>query len=184
MTDDPNVVSRSAILQSITTEASGFYTTITTVASAFLGASLLFSDKFLTTRATFSLVFMGVSWATLVASIACIAHVRFLNLKSGQLALRDDYDSAAAIDTRSRKYSDSAQWCLIIGMAALVVVGLANVTNFNRKDNIVDNPNNATPQKIERRSIPYGSLKPNTAPAQTPSQPPVSSPQPTSQPEK
>lgn len=187
MPDDPEVVSRSAILQSITTEASGFYTTITTVASAFLGASLLFFDKFLIARTTFSLVLLAVSWITLVASIACVARVRCLNLKSGRLVLRNDYDSADAIDNQSAKLSTSAQWCLIVGMAALVIVAIANVNN--RKENLtVDNPNSNSTQHLER-TIPYGSLrKPDTAPVQTPeqtsTQTPASPPPPTDQPEK
>lgn len=188
MADDPNVVSKSAILQSITTEASGFYTTVTTVASTFLGASILFVDKFLTAGTTFSLVVLAVSWISLVCSIACVARVRFLNLKSGQLALQDDYEGAGAIDLQSGRFSTSAQWCLIVGMVALVVVGLANVNNLGKKDNItVNNPNDGIPQK-EERSIPYGSLKRNTAPVQpplpTPTQTPVSTPQPTSQPKE
>lgn len=186
MADDPNVVPRSAILQSITTEASGFYTTITTVASTFLGASLLFFDKFIVTRTTLSLVLLGVSWITLVAAIACVARVRFLNLRSGQLALQDKFDAADAIDKRSAKFSTAAQWCLIVGMAVLVVVGLLNVNNLGRKEDAVKSPESRTPQR-EERSIPYGSLRPNTTPvqqtpAQTPPQPPASTPQPTSQP--
>jgi hypothetical protein len=192
MADDPNVVPRSAILQSITTEASGFYTTITTVASTFLGASLLFVDKFLTAGTTFSLIMLAVSWISLVASIASVARVRFLNLKSGQLALQDKFDAANAIDIRSGRYSTSAQWCLIVGMAALVIVGLANVNTLGKKENpTVSNPNSGVPRKVEK-TIPYGSLKPNTTPvqtpaqtpAQTPTQMPTSTPQPTSEPKK
>ncbi|MBZ5727925.1 MAG: hypothetical protein LAP87_23390 [Acidobacteriia bacterium] len=188
MADDPNVVSKSTILQSITTEASGFYTTVTTVASTFLGASLLFVDKFLTVGTTFSLVVLAVTWISLVASIGCVARVRFLNLKSGQLALQDDFDGASAIDIRSGKFSTSAQWCLIIGMAALVAVGLANVNNLGKKENpTVSNPNSGIPQKVEK-TIPYGSLKPNTAPVQTPAQTstpaPVSTPLPKNQPKE
>jgi hypothetical protein len=187
MADDSNAVSKSAILQSITTEASGFYTTITTVASTFLGASLLFVDKLLTAGATFSLMVLAVSWISLVASIACVARVRFLNLKSGQLALQDDFAGAAAIDIQSGKFSTSAQWCLIVGMAALVVVGLANVNNLRKGKNAVDNPNNPSPE-AEQKTIPYGSLKPSTAPvqtpAQTPTQTPVSTPQPMPEPTK
>jgi hypothetical protein len=187
MADDPNVVPRSAILQSITTEASGFYTTITTVASTFLGASLLFVDKFLIAWTMSSLVVLAVSWVSLVASIACVARVRFLNLRSGQLALQEKFDAAAAIDTQGGKFSTSAQWCLIVGMAALVVVGLANVRNLERKEDTVNSPSRP-PQPTEQKSIPYGSLKPNTTPAQSPSQTttqtPASTPQPTSQPKK
>src|ERR1017187_28536 len=141
MADDPNVVSRSAILQSITTEASGFYTTVTTVASTFLGGSLLFLDKFVTARTTFSLTLLAVSWIALVGSISCVARVRYLNLKSGRLVLRDNYDSADAIDAASYRYSNWSQWLLIVGMAALVIVGLARVDNFGKKENpTMENP--------------------------------------------
>lgn len=170
MPDDLNVVSRSAILQSITTEASGFYTTVTTVASTFLGASLLFVDKFLIVGTAISLAVLAVSWISLVASIACVAHVRFLNLRSGQLALQDKFDDAAAIDTRSGKFSTAAQWCLMVGMAALVVVGLANVNNLGKKENAVNNPNVVCLDKLDK-TIPYGSLKPTTTPVQAPAQP-------------
>jgi hypothetical protein len=187
MADDPNVVSRSAILQSITTEASGFYATITTVSSTFLGASLLFFDKFLITRTTFSLVSLGVSWIALVTSIACVARVRYLNLKSGRLVLRDDYDGADAIDIQSGKLSASAQWSLIVGMVALVIVGLANVNNGKKENATVNNPNSGPHQKVEK-TIPYGSVRPNTAPVQTPAQTPTpappSTPQPTNQPKE
>lgn len=187
MADDPNVVSKSAILQSITAEASGFYTTVTTVASTFLGASLLFVDKFLALGTAFSFVVLAVSWISLVASIACVARVRFLNLKSGQLALQENFDGAAAIDIRSARFSTSAQWCLIVGMAALVVVGLANVNNLGKKENPTVNDPTSGIQNVEK-SIPYGSLKPNTVPVQTPTQTsptaPVSAPLPTKQPKK
>jgi hypothetical protein len=187
MPDDPSIVPRSAILQSITTEASGFYTTVTTVASTFLGASLLFFDKFVSTRTTSSLVFLALSWVALVAAIASVARVRFLNLRSGQLALQDKFDAAAAIDIQGGRFSTAAQWCLIIGMAALVVVGLMNVSNFNQKDSAVDNPNSTPPQKMEK-TIPYGSLRPNTTPAQPPAEAPTptpaSPPPPTSQPKE
>jgi hypothetical protein len=191
MPDDPNEVSRAAILQSMTTEAGGFYTTITTVASTFLGASLLFFDKLIIARTTLSLVLLGVSWISLVISLACVAHVRYLNLKSGRLVLRGKDASADALDTVSYRYSNVAQGSLIVGMAALVIVGLANVNNLGRKETAVNNPNSSSPQ-TEQKTIPYGSLnKPDAVPVQTPAQTttqtqtPASTPQPTtSQPNK
>ncbi|MEN6535004.1 MAG: hypothetical protein ABFD89_15170 [Bryobacteraceae bacterium] len=189
MTENPDVVPRSAILQSITTEASGFYTTITSVASAFLGASLLFADKFQISGGIFSLVMLAVSWILLVASIGCVARVRFLNLKSGQLALQDKFNDAAAIDIRSWRFSTLAQWLLIAGMVALVIVGLANVNNFVKKeDPAMSSPKGGNPQKFEK-TIPYGSLKPQTNPiqqtsGQTATQTSVSTSQPSNQPKK
>jgi hypothetical protein len=188
MADDPNVVSKSTILQSITTEAGGFYTTITTVASTFLGASLLFADKFLTAGNAFALAALAVSWIALVSSIAFVAHVRFLNLKSGQLALQEKFDASDAIDKKGGKCSTLAQWCLIVGMAALVAVGLANVNNLGKKEGTtMNNPNSNASQNLGK-TIPYGSLKPNSAPVQAPAQTspaaPVSAPPPASQPKQ
>jgi hypothetical protein len=196
--EDPSVVSKSAILQSITTEAGGFYTTVTTVASAFLGASLLFLDKFLIALTACSFVFLVVSWGSLVASIAFVARVRFLNLRSAQFALKDDFASADAIDREGQVCSDWAQRCLIAGMVALVFVGIINV--WNRKEGqTVDKPNT---QALER-TIPYGSLQrpataagqqtpvqanPEAAPVQTPPQAarqtPSQVPHPSNQPQR
>src|SRR5690242_16036699 len=94
MADDPNVVPKSAIFQSVTTEAGGFYTTVTTVASTFLGASLLFVEKWLLSASILTMFALAVCWVSLVTSIVCVARVRFLNMKSGQLALVDKFDEA------------------------------------------------------------------------------------------
>ena len=170
MADDPNVVSKTAIFQSITTEAGGFYTTVTTVASAFLGASLLFIDKFISGGSTPSLVLLGLSWISLVASLGCISYVRYLNLESGRLALEDNFKGAGVVDLRSRKVLTASLVCLIVGMTALVFVGLANVNNLGRKDNSMNSPSRPSPQ-TEQKTIPYGSLaKPDSGPVQTPGQ--------------
>lgn len=179
MAIDPNDVPRSSVLQSITTEASGFYTTITTVASTFLGGSLLFLDKFLSVGSNWSLVALAVSWLALVSSIACVAHVRYLNLKSGRFALRGEYEAAEAIDVRSGKCSTGAQWLLIVGMVALVVVGIATITSTEKKENTsMDKPDTPPSERVEK-SIPYGSTRP-IAPAegQPQQQPPVQAPTP------
>jgi hypothetical protein len=188
MADDPNVVPKSAIFQSVTTEAGGFYTTVTTVASTFLAASLLFVEKWLVAGTVLTIMFLAVSWIALVTSIVCVARVRFLNLKSGQLALVEKFDAAEVIDVQSWKFSTMAQWSLIVGMAALVLVGLVNVTNLGKKENANVNNNSGNPQPIER-TIPFGSLnKPATTPAQAPtpapSQTPGSTPTPTNPPNK
>lgn len=170
MPDDPSVVSKTVIFQSITTEAGGFYTTVTTVASAFLGASLLFIDKFITGGTTPSLVLLGLSWISLVASLGCISCVRYLNLQSGRLALEDNFERAGVVDLRSCKVLTASLVCLIVGMTALVFVGLANVNNLGRKENSVNSQSRPSPQ-AEQRTIPYGSLsKPDSAPVQTPGQ--------------
>jgi hypothetical protein len=136
MPDDPNVVPKSAVLQSITAEANGFYGVVVTVASTFLGGSLLFLEKFAPARNSWSIVVMAIGWISLVASIGCIARIRFMNLRSGKLALLDQFDKAEMIDRHTDMLSNWAQWLLIGGMSALVFMGVLNfsqITNDSLK---------------------------------------------------
>ena len=185
MADDPNIIPRSAILQSITTEAGGFYTTITTVASTFLGASLLFLEKFTAARSGASVLILAVAWISLVASIGFVARVRYLNLRSGRLALRDDDAGANAIDIKTDRYSNWSQLLLISGMIALVIVGLLNFDHIAKKDEDQKMSNHNDHTTDLKESIPYGSLRPSPAPIQqTPTQAPVNHPPQANQPKK
>jgi len=173
MPDDPNVVPKSAVLQSITAEANGFYGVVVTVASTFLGGSLLFLEKFAPARSSWSIVVMALGWISLVASIGCIARIRFMNLRSGKLALRDQYDEAMKIDEHTDMLSNWSQWLLIGGMSALVIMG---VLNFNQIRTEPMNKQNSGLGPLDK-SIPYGSLKPSTpAPTQQTPSPPQSAP--------
>ena len=63
----------------------------------------MFFDKFVIARTTFSPVFPGVSWISLVTPLACVAHVHYLSLKSGRPVLRGKDASAAHPDCRRRR---------------------------------------------------------------------------------
>lgn len=185
MSEDSNVVSKAALLQSITTEASGFYGQIVTVASAFLGGSLLFMEKIAPVRVGFSLLFLGLGWLALVASIGCVARLRHMNLMAGGLAMDGNYDKARRINRHTDQLSAWSQGLLILGMASLVVVGLLNVgqpQHTERNPQMNDEKAVHVPTRPgsgwEEKTIPYGSTGPNTQPptspgTQTPTQPPT-----------
>lgn len=169
MADDLNIVPKSAILQSVSAEANGFYGVIVTVASTFLGGSLLFLEKFVPARTGWTVIVMGIGWFALVGSIGCVARIRFMNLRSGKFALEDKHDEASRIDLHTDGLSNWSQWLLIVGMSALVVMGVLNfrqLTNEERKEKV----SNQNPNTDLRESIPYGSLKPNNAVPQSPPQ--------------
>jgi hypothetical protein len=159
MPDDSDRALKLAILQSITTEASGFYGLIVTVASSFLGGSLLFMEKISPLRSEWSLVGFGVAWISLVASIGCIARLRYYNLKSGRLALDEKFTDASQIDKHTDTLSWWSQTLLIAGMSSLVIMGLINVHHFStvRKDQMPNRQNNpGTPAGTAEN--PYGTL--------------------------
>jgi hypothetical protein len=174
MPDDPNVVPKSAVLQSITAEANGFYGVVVTVASTFLGGSLLFLEKFAPARSAWSIVVMAIGWISLVASIGCIARIRFMNLRSGKLALLDQFDEATKIDHHTDMLSNWAQWLLIGGMSALVFMGVLNFNQITKKERTEQMNNQSGGLDRLDKSIPYGSLKPNTPPVQQ--TPPLNAP--------
>ncbi len=185
MAEDPNVVPKSAILQSLSAEANGFYGVIVTVASTFLGGSLLFLEKFTPAKSDWSIVVISVGWISLVASIGCIARVRFMNLRSGKLALTDQYDEAKEIDRHTDMLSNWSQWLLIAGMSALVIVGMLNFNQIGNNERKEQMSNQNDSRDGLRESLPYGSLKPSApSPIQQAPQPsqssPVSSPPPQS----
>jgi hypothetical protein len=183
MAEDPNIVPKSAILQSVTAEANGFYGVVVTVASTFLGGSLLFLEKFTPAKSGWSIVVISVGWISLVASIGCIARLRFMNLRSGKLALTDQYDAAKKIDSHTDLLSNWSQWLLIAGMFALVIVGILNFNQIGKSGRKEQMSNQNDSRDGLRESLPYGSLKPSAPPPATqapqPSQSsPVSSPPP------
>ena len=167
MADDQNIVSKSAVLQSVTAEANGFYGAVVTVASTFLGGSLLFLEKFAPAESNWSIYIIGFGWIALAAAIGCIARVRFMKSAIGKAFLEDRHDDASKIDKQTALLSNLAQWLLIGGMVALVVVGIVNFKQFTKAEKVEPVSNQNDQSRPLRESIPYGSLKQSTpAPAQ------------------
>src|ERR1035437_5784025 len=86
---------------------------------------------------------MAIGWISLVASIGCIARIRFMNLRSGKLALLDQFDEATKIDHHTDMLSNWAQWLLIGGMSALVFMGVLNFNQITKKGNRSGPPSTA-----------------------------------------
>lgn len=167
MPDDPNAAQQFAILQSLTTEAGGFYGLIVTVASSFLGGSLLFLEKFALNRSLWTLALLILAWLALVAAIGCIARLRYHNLKSAKLALENRFPEASKIDRHTDKLGWWSQYLLIGGMLGLVLVG--SVTFYTqqgeRKNEVMNEQKQAVATGSEQKSIPYGSLAKPASPA-------------------
>jgi hypothetical protein len=161
MPDDPKAALKLAIFQSVTTEAGGYYGQIVTVASSFLGGSLLFMEKIAPIHSVWSFLGLGIAWMSLVASIGCVARLRHHNLKSGLLALNQDFTGASQIDRHTLVLSWWSQFLLIVGMSALVFMGLLNVQPFSTERKVQmptpQTDTGTTGEKVEK-SIPYGRL--------------------------
>ncbi len=160
MPDDPKAARQLAILQSLTAEAGGFYTLIVTVASSFLGGSLLFLEKFALNRNRWMLALLILAWLALVAAIGCIARLRYHNLRSARLALEERFSAASEIDKHTDWLSWLSQYLLIAGMLSLVVVGSLTfyTQQGERKTEIMTEQKQAVVTGNEQKSIPYGSL--------------------------
>jgi hypothetical protein len=160
MPDDPKAARQLAILQSLTTEAGGFYTLIVTVASSFLGGSLLFLEKFALNRNRGTLLLLILAWVALVAAIGCVARLRYHNLRSARFALEERFSDASQIDQHTDRLSWLSQYLLIGGMLGLVVVGSATfyTQQGERKNSAMNEQKQAIATGNEQKSIPYGSL--------------------------
>jgi hypothetical protein len=155
-------IRREAVFNSVVSEAAGFYRVIVTVASSFLGGTLLFVERIAPTPRPFWLVVLGVGWLCLIASItAAVTWVRRLNLESGHLALSGQYDGARRIDHRSRRWSSVAAGCLAVGMLLVSLTGLGHLwpSDGTKGDLTMVSPRQEDNHgRWLRKSIPYGDV--------------------------
>ena len=154
-------VSKEAAFAAIVAEAGGFYKSVLTVASSFLGGSLLFMHRIAPDPSRLSLVFLSIGWGLLIICVALVIRVRRRNLDSGWQALEGKYDRAKEIDESTRRQSDWAMWLLIIGMAAIMSFGMINVWGsgpVQEDQAMASNPTDpGDKQSYEKRTIPFGS---------------------------
>lgn len=125
MSDQP--VSKDTVFNVLATEAGGYYKSILTVASSFLGGSLIFIEKIAPTPSKCSLYLLGVGWLLLICSIATIIFVRRLNLDSGWKALEGNFNEAKEIDVKTRNYSTAATVLLFLGLILIMMFGFVNL---------------------------------------------------------
>jgi hypothetical protein len=125
--EEDQSISRETIFTVLANDADGYYKLVLTVASAFLGGSLLFLEKIVPHPTRLSLVLMTLGWLSLVASIAAITSVRQRNLRSGFLALEGKVDEARKLDVAKDRHSGWAAWLLIVGMSFIVLAGAVGI---------------------------------------------------------
>lgn len=131
MSDRPDaqqVAARELLANGLVAEARGFYAQITTVASAFLGGSVLFRER-LPDIPQWNWL-LGVAWTGFAASLALIVFVRLNNVAGAQLMIdvideRRDIQ-CAAMQRQSmlgQRLTRGAVGALAAGIVAIVAFG-------------------------------------------------------------
>ena len=127
-TRQKNKVSQEKLFETIVTEASGFYRSVLTVATAFLGGTLVFLKQMAPSPSPLSQAALGLGWFALIASVGCVIWVRRLNLDSGRHVLEGDIEAARRLDRRTRTLSNWAAGLLVAGMILLMLFGFLNLS--------------------------------------------------------
>ena len=125
--DDKSEASQDAILNSITTEAGGFYKTILTLASGFMGGSLFFIKDIAPNPSCGSSIILIIGWVFLLFSIGFILCVRRLNLWSAKLFLEEEFTKAQNTDNLSSLFSTISVVLLFLGMVCIMIFGMLNL---------------------------------------------------------
>ena len=112
---------------SLTQAALGYYKTIFTVASAFLGGSMLFLERIAPNPSGLSLVFLAAGWFVLIIAVISIALVQRDNLRSGRQFLEGKIPESVRTDNRSSFFSTLSIVCLAIGLLAITTFGFINL---------------------------------------------------------
>ncbi len=155
---DKKQVSKDTILTVLATEAGGFYNLVITIASSFLGGSLLFIEKIALIPSNSSLYLLGLGWLALIGSIVAISFVRRLNLDSGWKALEEKFDEAKVIDAKTRKLSTGAIVLFSIGLFLIMLFGIINLVQKKEETMTEKNKSKTTSEEIiVERSIAFGS---------------------------
>lgn len=120
-------VPKKTVFESITSEAGGFYRQVLTIASAFLGGTILFFDKLKVSIKPLSLILLFLGWLCLIVVIALSGIIRLKNLESGRLALDNEIEKARKLDSRKENWSEIMLWFLIAGIFLITLFGIINL---------------------------------------------------------
>ena len=123
-------VSREKIFDALTSEAGSYYNMIYGLASALLGGSLLLIEKLITQVHWASIVFLlAPGWLVLAGAIFNILLIRERNIKSGNEALKLDFDAAEKYDKINQEMMDITKWLIGLGLLFLIAFGITNLLN-------------------------------------------------------
>ncbi len=115
------------IYATVASGASDLYKMTLTVASSFLGGSLLFLERFAPHPSVFSKLILGLGWLSLVLAVGSTVYVQLLNNRSGCLAVDEKWDQALVIQRKAEKWTTGANWFLIVGMGLIMFFGFVNL---------------------------------------------------------
>ena len=115
------------IFSTIAQEAAGFYGLILTLATSFLGATLVFIDRIAPKPQHWTLILLGLGWLCLIAAVSLIASVRWRNIESGRTAHAGDWEKESDEEKMTRKLTVGAVFFLVIGMSLVTLFGFLNL---------------------------------------------------------
>lgn len=118
---------RRLIYTTVAQGANDLYRTMITVASSFLGGSLLFLEKFAPSPPRWSMWLLALGWGALVLSVMCTARVLRLNNISGRHALENKWEESGKVWKNADRYTDWAGYSLCVGIAMIMLFGFINV---------------------------------------------------------
>ncbi len=134
---DNQLYLRIEIYKAMVSEASGYYKSVITISSSFLGGSLLFFDKIAAPPIGYSLLFLSLGWMFLIAAIISIIYVRRQNLEEGRIELKILSKTATKKeenDVKNKhkhnlKLTDCTAKFMAIGLTFIVIFGMINIIN-------------------------------------------------------
>lgn len=126
-TTERKAATRDSLSNELVAEACGFYAQITTVASAFLGGSVLFRDK-LPDIPNWNWL-LGVAWTGFAASLALIVFVRLNNVAGAQLMI-DVIDERRDIQCPAMKRQSILGQRLTRGAVGALAAGIVALVAF------------------------------------------------------
>src|SRR6266516_2684474 len=111
-------VSKEDVFKSIVSSAVEFYKLIITVASAFLGGSLIFIEKLAPSQMLTkgSVRILGSGWLFLILAIIAVGVVQRYNLRSGQLVMDGQVEKSRKIDSWTSRGTTLAIFSLALGI--------------------------------------------------------------------
>jgi hypothetical protein len=129
MSIETESVSKPDLFKVIAQAASEYYKVMVTVASGFLGGSLIFMEKLspLIPPRRSHVTLLGCGWLCLVISIFLIALVLRSNLKSGKLTIEGRISEAQKVDAHTGIESTFALIALALGIILVMLYGFVNL---------------------------------------------------------
>jgi hypothetical protein len=108
-------------------EAAGFYGLLLTIASAFLGGTLIFLDRIAPSPKPWTVYVLAGGWGALVAAVVLVALVRWRNVETMRAFLEGRHGELRLKERLTRGLTVAAIVCLGCGMLAVSAFGVLNL---------------------------------------------------------